>query len=464
MASVISNQGLTSSFPGGSVTHLAPPGNPQPDPRAPLYQLPLGFLQSTANNYGSMAGGLGQLGSALGGMAGQHSGALAGLGNAMAQNYGAYGNTISGLGNAAANEAVGLYGAMSQAAQANQAGLGNMWTQAMAQLGGLGNTIAQSMGQGQAGYQSALAAMQGANQNAVSQYGQQQLGTIGQLGVGNAVSNMDFGFGGGGGGNAFQATGPAGEIASGSYGGDGGSGGAGGGGGADMSPYLDAAMGTGVLDRLAAADLSAQERLDNQQNLYRQDYGNLFGSGLAGLLTMGREGSGFMNAGMQDLYSNLSNNRTNFGQYLDAAGQGFRESSRDIRDTGQRMSDDYGSSLGALQGLAGQIGSGMDTANNTAMDFTKDLLKRFMPTAREQYEMNRDLANMRAADAQTSAMRSPYSPQVRMPQMSAAYQSALGMSPQRANALARDITYGRAGPRPLGPGQIAALNRYYRQG
>lgn len=462
MATVMSNQGLTSSFPGGSVTHLAPPQNPQADPRAPLYQIPLGFLQSTANNYGSLAGGLGQLGSAIGGMAGQHSGALSGLANSMAQNYGAYGNTISGIGNAAANEAVGLYGAMSQAAQANQAGLGNMWTQAMAQLGGLGNTIAQSMGQGQAGYQSALAQMQNANQQAMSQYGQGQLGTIGQLGAADAVSNMDFGFGGGG-GNDFMATGPGGEIASGSYGGFPGGGG-GGGQRAAMGQYLSAATDGGVLDRLAAADLAAQERMDNQQDLYRRDYGNLFGSGLAGLLTMGREGTAGMRTGMQDLYSNLAANRTtNFGDYLSAARDGFNQSSRDIRDTGQRMSDDYGSSLGALQGLAGQIGSGMSTANSTAMDFTKEMLKRFMPTAIEQYEMDRDLANRRAADAQSSAMRSPYSPEVRMPNMSAAYQAALGMSPQRANALARDITYGRAGPRPLGPGQIAALNRYYRQ-
>lgn len=420
MATTVHQLGITNTTPGGgSRTAWAPPQQQIPDPRGVLYQLPGQLLQSTAQNYGSMAGGLGGIGQAIGGMAGQQSQSLAGLGNAMAQNYGAYGGALGNIAGAAAQDSAGYYNSLSGAAQANQAGLANMWTQALASLGGLGNTLADSMGRGQVGYQNSLAGMQGANQNAVSQFGQARLNNIGRLGAADAVSGMQFDFGGGG-GNQFSATGPDGQIASGSYGG--GAGGMGGSGGrtpASMSPYMDAMMDGSVLSQLASSDMDARDRLDGQQDLYRQDYSNLFSQGLLGMLNMGREGAGTLSQGMQDFYGNVGQNRPNFGQYLNAATSGFNDSSRDIRGVGDRMSRDYGSGLGALAGLAGQIGGGMREANDTGMAGVKDMLSRFAPTRQEQarndYEtmmiqrQNRDMLNADAARRNQQYMQSPQS-------------------------------------------------------
>lgn len=410
MATAIHQGGITNAFPGGSVTHsFAPGGVGGQQGFHPFLFLPGQFLNSTAQNYGAMAGGLGQVGSAMGsmggqhsqalaGLGGQHSNALAGLGNAFAQNYGAYGNTLGNIANANAMDSAAYYQSLGGAAAANQSGLSNMWTQALSSLGGFGNALAASMGMGQQGYQQALAGMQGANQSAVSQYGQSRLNNLGRLGAADAVSNMQFDFGSaGGGGNTFSASGPSGQIASGSYGGaslpDGGSGGMSGSlrrPGANMSPYLDATMDGGVLSQLADADMEARDRLDRQQDLYRRDYSDMFGQGMLGMLTMGREGANSLRTGMQDFYGNVSRNRPTFSQYLDAATGGFHQSSGDIRQTGQRMSNDFrdmreqmganfGTSLSALQGLASQIGAGMSEANKTGREGMMELIDRFMP-------------------------------------------------------------------------------------
>lgn len=410
MPAAIHQGGITNAFPGGQVTHFAPQQQQFPDPRGALYQLPGQMLASTSQNYGSMAGGLAGVGQAIGGMTGQHSQALSGLGNAFAQNYGAYGNTLGNLASAAANDSTGYYNSLAAAAGSNQAGLANMWTQALASAGGMGNALAASMGQGQAGYQQALAGMQGANQNAVSQYGQQRLNALGRLGAADAVSNMQFDFGGGGsGGNTFSATSPGGQVASGSYSmGDGGGGGGIGGGGTDLSGYRNDIMDGGVLSQLASADTDARDRMDRQQDLYRQDYSNMFGQGLLGMLTMGREGAGSMRQGMTDFYGNVAQNRPNFGQYLDRATSGFRESGRDIRGVGDRMSGDYGSGLGALAGLAGQIGSGMRDANATGWDGVSQLLKRMAPTPVEAAQQNRQLQTLRGSWLANDMVGSPH--------------------------------------------------------
>ncbi len=156
------------------------------------------------------------------------------------------------------------------------------------------------------------------------------------------------------------------------------------------------------------ANLRAMDRLDRQQDLYRQDYGNMMGQGLMGLLTLGREGSGAMRTGMGDFYRNVDRGATNFGQYLDAARQGFGQSSSDIRGVGDRMSRDYGSSLGALKDLASQIGSGMASANQTGMEFADNFMQRYMPTPEEEYQRARRLGAMQAADRESAMMRSPY--------------------------------------------------------
>lgn len=402
MATAIHQGGITrTNASGGTVTHWAPQAQQFPHPSGVLYQLPSQMMDAMAQQYGAYAGGMGQIGSAVGGMGGQHSqalagmggqhsNALAGLGNAFAQNYGAYGNTLGNIANANAMDSAAYYQSLGGAAAANQSGLSNMWTQALSSLGGLGNTLAASMGMGQQGYQQALAGMQGANQSAVSQYGQSRLNNIGRLGAAEAVGNMSFDFGGGGGSNNFSASGPGGQIASGSYGGASLPGGGGSGGRVSMSPYLDATMDGGVLSQLAEADMEARDRLDRQQDLYRRDYSDMFGQGMLGMLTMGREGANSLRTGMQDFYGNVSRNRPNFGQYLNAATGGFNRSSGDIRQTGQRMSNDFrdmreqmganfGTSLSALQGLATQVGSGMAEANRTGREAMMEVFDRFFP-------------------------------------------------------------------------------------
>jgi hypothetical protein len=156
------------------------------------------------------------------------------------------------------------------------------------------------------------------------------------------------------------------------------------------------------------ANRMAMDRLDRQQDLYRQDYSNMMGQGLMGLLSLGREGSGAMRTGMGDFYSNVDRGATNFGQYLDAAGRGFGQSSADIRGVGDRMSRDYGSSLGALTGLASQIGSGMRDANQTGVGFANEFLTRYLPTGMEQYRQGQQVGQARAADREAAMSRSPY--------------------------------------------------------
>lgn len=429
MATAIHQSGLTQSLPGGgSVSHFAPQGVPQGF--SPLYQLPGQVVNMMGQQTGALAGGYGQIGSAIGGMGGQHSQALAGLGgqhaqalaglgNAFAQNYGAYGNTIGNIANANAMDAINYYQSLGAAAAANQSGLSNMWTQALASLGGLGNALASSMGQGQVGYQQALAGMQGANQSAVSQLGQSRMNNLGRLAAADSVGNMSFDFGGGGGANSFAASGPGGQIASGSYGGGAALPGSGSAGraAADLSPYRQDIMNNSVLSQLNDSDMEARNRLDRQQDLYRQDYSNLFGQGMLGMLTMGREGAGSMRTGMQDFYSNVGQNRPTFGQYLNAATQGFNQSGRDIRDTGQRMSDDttsmagrisadYGGALDALRSMPGQLQSGMQQLGNSTQDFVNALLRRASPTAMESYQDQRMLGQMMAADRAADMGRS----------------------------------------------------------
>lgn len=414
MALALSQSGLTKALPGGSsITHFAPQQQQLPHPSGVLYQLPGQMLQSAAQNYGSLMGGLGGIGQAIGGMGGQHSTALAGLANALAQNYGAFGNAAQGIAGAAAQDATGYYQAMGGATGANQAALGNLWTQAMSSLGGMGNALAESMGRGQTGYQQSLAGMQGANQEAVSSYGKSRLDNIGRLGAADSLSNINFDFGGGGGGGiGFQATGPQGPIASGQYGGgNGGDGGMSGSlrrEGGNMSPYLDALKDNSVLAQLAESDMEARNRLDRQQDLYRQDYSNMFGQGMLGMMGMGREGTAALRQGMSDFYGNVSQNRPNFSTYLDQARQGFNQSSRDIRDVGRRMTSDYSGSMGALAGLATQMGSGMREANKVGMDNMSQLLRRLAPTAMEDYADSRKLGQMRAADSESAMRNSPY--------------------------------------------------------
>jgi|694.fasta_scaffold01126_28 hypothetical protein len=410
MATALHQSGKTITFPGGSQTFWAPQQQQYQDPSGVLYQLPGQMLQSTAQNYASMTGGLGGIGQSIGGMAGQHSSALSGLGNAMAQNYGAFGNATTGIADAAAKDAIGYYQSLGGAAGANQSALSNIWTQALSSLGGMGNALAEGMGRGQTGYQQALAGMQGANQSAVSGYGQKRLDNIGRLGAADAISNVSFDFGGGGGsgGVGFEATGPGGPIASGSYGGGGG-GDAGMSGsmrreGASMSPYMDALMDNSVLAQLADSDMEARDRLDRQQDLYRQDYSNMFGQGLMGMLAMGREGAGSLRQGMSDFYGNVSQNRPNFQAYMDQARQGFNQSSRDIRDVGGRMTQDYSGSLGVLAGLANQMGSGMREANNSGMTGMSGLLRRLAPTESERYADGRALGAAMKRDSKSDRL------------------------------------------------------------
>jgi len=554
--SIVSHpQGMSTLFQGGAVHNMNAPQAPVN--WNPIFNLPGQAVNAVAGNYGPYANAIGGIGSAIGGMGQANQGALANLGaanaNAMAgiagslanlggsfaNNYGAYGGVLSQIAAAQARENEARSMAMGNAAAANQSGLSNMWTQGLASLGNFGNNAMLAMGQGQQGYQRALAdmlgstqtaraGMQGANQSAqanmfganagalANMYGSEanaygQLGTAesqGLAGMQNAnqqamARNAEGAYGalaglGGSGlrtlgalgvagsmpgilgsmpGSSFSATGTQGPIASGSYGGLAGAGGGGLAGGLDprsTEQLTRDSMGQviGINDRTAAslmgqdalargdllrsgqdsrnrvgmgagqsrgqlgrdyqsglsnlmssnesamrgldaANTSAMDRMDRQQDLYRQDYSNMFGQGMLGMLGMGREAANSMRTGMQDFYGNMGSNRTNFNDYLNRATTGFNQNSGDIRGVGRDINDtrrdmgrqldnmrgqigtDYRAGLGALSDLTGHLNTGMNTSFGQVQELLKGLLPRFAPTASEQVAEEIKAANMR---------------------------------------------------------------------
>jgi hypothetical protein len=306
--------------------------------------------------------------------------ALAGLGNSYANNYGAY---ASGLGNVAQAQANamnnqnaqnGFYG-MGEAAR--QGALGNMGSAALGAFGGASNAAQQAWAQNQMAYNKAMSDFGSANQTGLSQLGQSRNNAIGSLGNSYAKAGLGFGiasslpglFGGGGmgGGGGFQANGPDGQIASGSY--DSGSSGA--------APQSNGAL-SGMLDRTMAGldavrgDLNSTDIADRMDRNYVGGVNTLTGQHMSSRYMP----SQMLNQTLAGLYGLNAMN-------LDASDRGMRDyyaapvpttykpTPIDVRGVLSGLTYGYSDSADRLGGVQGQMGSAWNDNKSAYGDSTK---------------------------------------------------------------------------------------------
>lgn len=393
------NSGFTRQLPGGgSVSHFAGGGGSGDNGLSALYGQPGQFANAIGNTmngvgqgFSGVGQGIGQVGAGIAQGTGLHSGALANLGQAVAGNYGAYATGNAAIANALANERAAAYGAMSQGEAARQLAAGNIANQALAAYGGMGNAAMNAWGQNQSSYNQALQNMFTGNQMAVSQLGQSRNqalanlgGSMSQLGRGLAgaavVGGMDPGMGG------FRATGPDGNIASGSYGGGYGVGMGGFNQMADRSfGAMDDIRGdinnNTFLNNLEAARGEGFDRLDSQHYSSRNMPFDALRDSAGALQQLAAPGYGALRQGMDQMYGNLNANRADFSPFTESLRYGFDTSSRDLRDVGGRMSDDFrsgmagaGRSISALEGLGTTLQNTATTTQNNVMDLWKNTL------------------------------------------------------------------------------------------
>jgi len=395
--------------------------------QAALVSQPGQFANAFANAFGGygqgmagVASGMGQLGVGMGNAIGGHSQGLAGHSGAVANNYNAFAGGNAAIANALANERASAYGAMSQAEAARQLAAGNIANQSLAAYGGMGNAAMAAWAQNQSSYNQSLQNMFTGNQLAASQLGQsrnQALSGLGDstsslgraLAAAGVIGNMDFGLGGTG-GMGFEATGPGGPVASGSYGG--GMGGMSGGGprgpGPEFSSTADRSFGMldslrgGVmdntfLDNLENARQDGFNRLDRQHYTSRTMPFDFMGTAFNDLQNLARPGYAATRQGMDQLYGNINANRADFSDFTRALQGGFDTSSQDLRDNAGRMSADFqsgmgqlGGVLGGLQGVASNLGSGLSSTQGSLRDLFSNTLGNMpafqSPLQRQQAE------------------------------------------------------------------------------
>lgn len=345
-----------------------------------------GLGNAQASGFGSFAGGLGQLGQSAAQGLGYLGQGLTGLGNAQAGAYGAYSQGLGGVANSIGQERSNFYNSNSVAEAARQAALGNIGTASLSAYGGAANNAMSAWAQNQLAYNQALAQLGTANQTGLSQLGQSRntaLGNLGgaygdlggKLGAASVLGNLNFNMSDGTGGSGFQATGPDGEIASGSYGGGGGFN-ASGSRVSDTSQLRDIsapAYGglSGLQSNLMASDISdsmnrnytdGMDRLDTQHYSSRGMPSQMLGQTLSGLLSLGRDAYGQVRGGMDQFYAtqNDPRNRGDYSGILAQLGQGYGATRDDLnlsrgllasqsRDLGSRL-DGYGRDMGRAYG------------------------------------------------------------------------------------------------------------------
>lgn len=403
-----------------------------------------------ANAYGGYAGGLGQLGQSASQSLGYLGQGLTGLGNAQAGAYQGYSQGLGEIGKSIAQERAGFYGANSVAEAARQAALGNIGSSALNAYGGASNNALQAWAQNQMAYNQALAGLGAANQGGLSGLGQSRnaaLGNLGnaysdlgsKLGAASVLGNINFNLsdgGGGGGGGGFSATGPGGQIASGSYGGTGGGGGfsASGSRVSDTSQLQNigapAYGGLGQLQaNLMAGDISgamnrnytdSMDRLDAQHYSSRNMPSQMLGQTLSGLMAMGRDAYGQIRGGMNQFYAtqNDPRNRGDYSGILDQLARGYGTVRADLnssrgdmmtgyRDTGSRL-DRYGADMRTgfdtanknIGSVVGALGTGFSNVSSALQGlFNSGVDKVLGPNALQQAQINRatDLFNRRSA-------------------------------------------------------------------
>lgn len=340
-----------------------------------------------AGTLGGMFGGYGQ--NMQQGLAGGY-GAMAGaVGNA----YGAYAQGLGNLANAQANERSNMYGAAGMAEAARQGALGNIGSAALGAYGSAANSALASYAQQQQAYQQAMSQLAASNQNALSGYGQSRNTALGQLAnaypqvansfgaVGKGAMAADMAGKIMGGGESFQATGPEGEIASGSYtpAADGG----GYGGNATMDrvlPYMEAAYGGLDSTRrdLMSPDMPAHmmsgyaDSANRMTDAHRRSEGmprNMLGDVLGGLTSMGRDAYGSSSAGMNQFYGAAQ--PTDYSPYLRDMASGYGDASRNIgggySDMANRMENNLNPAFaGTTQNVLGLYGDALAPIFDTA--------------------------------------------------------------------------------------------------
>lgn len=294
--------------------------------------------------------------------------ALAGLGGAYANNYGAY---AAGLGNVAQAQANAMnnqnaqngYYSMGEAAR--QGALGNMGSAALGAFGSASNSAMQAWAANQQAYNKAMSDIGSANQTGLSQLGQSRNNAIGNLGNSYAKAGLGFGiasslpglFGGmsGGSGGGFQANGPDGAIASGSY--DSGAT------GSSPAPQANGALG-GMLDRTMAGldsvrgDLNSTDIADRLDRNYaggvntltsqhmssREMPSQMLGQTLSGLYGLNAMNLDASDRGMRDYYAA-------------PVPPSYKPTPIDVRGALSGLTYGYSDSADRLGGVQGQMGS-----------------------------------------------------------------------------------------------------------
>jgi hypothetical protein len=374
------------------------------------YQTP--DAKGVADAFGAAVAAPAPFATALGGLGNNFADAyksytqgIGGMGNQRAGAYGAYAGGLGQVANAMGQERQGFYQGNAFAEAARQAALGNIGTASLGSYGQAANSALGAWAQNQMAYNQALTGLGQANQTALAGLGSSRnsaLGGLGQsyadlggrLGAASAIGGLGPMFGGGG----FSATGPGGQIASGSYGGGGG--GMGGGGFSASAPEAYAGL-SGLQQNLMAGDITGSlnsNYADSMNRLNAQHYSSrampsqMLGQTLSGLLTMGRDAYGQIAGGMNQFYGTQNNpaNRGQYGEVLGDLRRGYGSTARDINS--------YAGNLGAgYQTANANIGSVAPALQNLWDRSTGNMDVFMSPLQRAQRQREADLFNRGAA-------------------------------------------------------------------
>lgn len=332
-----------------------------------LFSQPASFANSLAQAYGGMSQGMGGLG--------------AGLGNAFSGYAGGMGNVAQAMSNERSN----FYGSNAMAEAARQGAAGNLGAAALGAYGGASNAALGAWSANQTAYNKAMADMAMQNQQALSNYGVGRNAALSQLGESytnagrgfagaNAIAGLMPGSSSGGG---FSATGPGGQIASGSYDAPD----AQVGGGTGPGGYADQTFGglgqlqnnimsgdiTGSLNRNYGVGMGA---LNDQHMSSRGQPSQMLGQTLQGLMTLGRQGYGSMDRGMDQFYAtqNDPRNRADYSPILGGLASGFSDVSGRFGSMAGQLGSGYRSAASQMGGMLNNLRNDADPVVRTMMN------------------------------------------------------------------------------------------------
>lgn len=230
-------------------------------------------------------------------------------------NFGAY---VGGLNNNTTAQA-NFYGNLASQAglaqAANAAALGNIGSAALAGFGSASQGAFDAWKGNQQSYNSALSSMHAADQKAVT--------GAGALG---ALSGLTMSGSGGADGGDFTASGPGGQIASGSYGGTGG-------GGAGMG-FRSGGDSQQAMSNAMALSQSGAARLDGQHYSSRMMPSQMLDQSLAGFYGLGQQAYDNSRIGMNQFYGFLNEtaDRPDFRSPLAMLQSGYRNADSQVNN------------------------------------------------------------------------------------------------------------------------------------